>query len=384
MSQETIDLYTGILDRDIAEKIMLTQEAGETPIYSMLLAAGARAPTGNEKFEWQTDKFATRRTAINNGGTAYTGATTALVVDDATVFYANCLVYAEATGEVMLCTAVNTGTNTITVVRGLGGVVAGSASSVADNANLLNVGSAEGEGNASPEARRTARTNASNWVQTFRHAVDLSGRLNRMNEKVEDVRAYERQKMLREHGRDIENMLIHGAASGTASDANGKKVTTSGGFLQAITTHVTNMGGAMTQTGFDAWAEEVFDQGSGRKIVFAGKTALNAVGTLHKGTVQTRPGDSLLGLNVQQILTNYGQMNFVYNRRMGPGNAGTMIAVDIDSVKLRFTNGGDTHLKENIQAPDVDGTKDEWFSEFGLEFGNEADHAVAKGITGAG
>jgi len=381
MSQETIALYTGILDRDVTQGILLTREANEVPIYAAILAAGGKRPTMNEKFEWQTDGFANRRTAINNAPDNYDENTTSIVVDDGTAFYANSLILFEATGEVGLVTAV--ATNTLTVVRGLGGVIVAAAGSVADNANVLNIGVAEGEGKGAPSARRTNRTTASNWVQTFRHAVDISGRLSRMKEKTEDLRAYERAKKLREHGRDIEHMLIFGAADGSNTDADGKNVTTSGGLLQAITSNVSNIGGAMSQAEFDAWSEKVFSQGSGEKLVVAGTTALSAVGTLYKDKVRSAASDTLVGLRIQQVLTNFGVMNFVHDRRLGTAHTGTMIAIDLEGVQIRHTDGGDTHLREDIQNPDVDGKTDEWFSEFGLQWGDEADHAKAIGITGA-
>ena len=42
----------------------------------------------------------------------------------------------------------------------------------------------------------------------------------------------------------------------------------------------------------------------------------------------------------------------------------------------------DTHINREIQAPDVDGRKDEYLTEAGLEFGLEKRHGQFIGITG--
>jgi hypothetical protein len=52
--------------------------------------------------------------------------------------------------------------------------------------------------------------------------------------------------------------------------------------------------------------------------------------------------------------------------------------VDLDQVKLRPLR--DTQLKENVQAPDYDGFKDEYISEIGLQVTHERKHALLTGV----
>lgn len=380
---ETVALFTGALDRDVTREIIFTREANETPIYSWLQGMGSVGTLTAEKKEWYTEAFGARRTQINNGGAAYDANTTALVVDDATVFYANTLLYAEATGEVMLVTAVNTGTNTLTVVRGLGNVAA-HANSVANNAYVLQIGQASGEGASVYTARITDRVQNVNYVQTIRHTVSLSGRLDRVGKLTGDERAQRRLKKFREHLRDIEHALIFGQPDESSTDANSQRVSTMGGFIEAISTNVSNIGGAMSEAEWYAFTAKAFAYGSGEKTLFAGATLLEAIHTHHKGRVQNPSTSPVAGLTIERILTPYGALNLVYNRRFSDTLAGAGIVVDAASARMLFSQkDGQTHLNENIQTPGHDAVTDEWFTEGTLEWGDEKDHAYIYGVTGA-
>lgn len=380
MAMETLALFTGALDRDVVRDIIFVREANETPIYSWLAGMGPGQAMAN-KIEWYTEGFDSRRTQINNGGSAYTSSTTSLVVDSGAAFYPNCLIYAVATGEIMLCTEVST--NTITVVRGLGSIVAAHANSVADDAYLLNLGSASGEGASAPAARITDRVQNVTYLQTFRHTVEQSGKMNRVKYLTGDNREKRRLKKFREHMRDWEHALILGVADESSTDANSKIVSTMGGFFQHVTTNVSNIGGAMSKAEWDAFAEKAFAQGSGEKTMFAGKTLLSAIHTLEGTKVRYAENTRVVGLTVEQVLTAFGVLNLVYDRRFGTDLAGAGIVIDAEDVELLYSDGGEPHLRENIQDPDVDGTIDEWFSEGCVRWGDEANHAVIKGVTGA-
>lgn len=379
---ETVALFTGALDRDVTREIIFTREANETPIYSWLMGSGSTGQLTTEKKEWYTEGFDGRRTQVNNGSTAYDETTTSIVVDDGTVFYPNCLIFCEATGEVMLCTAVST--NTLTVVRGLGSVVAAAAGSVANNAYLLNIGMAAGEGASLYTARITDRVQVVNYVQTIRHTISLSGRLDRIGKLTGDERAQRRAKKLREHVRDIEHALIFGTADESSTDANGQRVSTMGGFKNAIATQVSNIGGAMSEAEWYAFCAKAFAQGSGEKTLFGGSTLIEAIHTHHKGRVQNPSTSPVAGLMLERVLTPYGPLNLVYHRRFSATLAGAGIVIDAGDARILFSQkDGATHLNENVQTPGQDAVTDEWFTELTLEWGDEANHAYIYGVTGA-
>jgi hypothetical protein len=378
---ETVALFTGALERDVTREIIFTRMPLETPIYSWLMGSGSTGKATAEKKEWYTEGFAARRTAINNGGAAYDANTTSIVVDAGSTFYPNSLLYAEATGEVMLVTAVST--HTLTVVRGLGSVAA-HANSVANDAAVLNIGQASGEGASLYTARITDRVQNVNYVQTIRHSISLSGRLDRVGKLTGDERAQRREKKFREHLQDIEHALIFGQADESSTDANSQRVSTMGGFKGAISTNVSNIGGAMSEAEWYAFCAKAFAYGSGEKTLFAGSTLIEAVHTHHKGRVQNPSTSPVAGLTLERVLTPYGALNLVYNRRFSDTLAGAGIVVDAASARLLFSmKDGETHLNENVQTPGQDAFTDEWFTELTLEWGDEKDHAYIYGVTGA-
>ncbi|MCL4221038.1 MAG: DUF5309 family protein [Phycisphaerales bacterium] len=380
MTQQIISTYTGAISRNVARELLLQAEAMEAPILALLEREGRVEPTGVEKFEWYTDGFGSDRTAINNGGSAYDDTTTSIVVDDGSVFYPNSILYAEATGERMLVTAVST--NTLTVVRGVGSVAAASGS-VANNADVRNIGSASGEGSDAPSARATSKVACYNYVQTFKQTVDLSGRLAESATLTEDERGFQRRKKYQEMLRNIETSFIFGSRSKTASGADSKIVTTTGGLLEAITTNVTNQGGTLTKTQFETFCiSKAFAYGSGVKLGFVGSTMLTTLRTLYGNTITVVPRDTEVGINIESILVPGGKLMLVHNRRFGTVLDGGLIVVDPQSAKKRFMNNRDIRLRENIQTNSVDAVMDEWTGDVGLDYGDEVNHAVLKGVTG--
>lgn len=377
--------FEGALDRDVVQAIILSQAADLTPIYATLTAAGRTRETKAEKFEWYTSTLAARRSAINNGGAAYDAEDTALVVDDATVYYPNAVILAEATGEIMLVTAVNTGTDTITVVRGIGSVVAAHADSVANNAVLTVVGPAMGEASEVPGPRHTGASNVHNYVQTYRKAVQLSGRMDRSATLTEGERARQRAAKMREMVDDFEHSLLFGAVESGAevADADGKRVTTSGGFLQAITTHVDAVDGTVTLARFDEFAEIAFERGSREKFLFAGATLVSALHTLYRDKMTVASLADAAGLRLSRVRTPYGDFLLQHHRGLAGAYAGHGVAVDPEQAELRIMQGGEPNLRADVKKDGVDGMIDEWWAEWGLQWGSEDHHAVISGVSGA-
>lgn len=372
--------FTGPLDQDVVEAVILADVMEPWPLYQRLLAANAIADTMSPRFDWYTDSLGARRTAINNGPDNYDEDTTSIVVDDGSIFYPNCLILAEATGEIMHCTAVST--NTLTVTRGVG--TTNAAASVADDANLTLVGSAEGEGQDAPTARMSGPTQVSNQVQIFRKTVELSGTMVRTGTMTEAERARQRMKKFRELGKDIEHAFIHGADSSNKTDKDGKPLRTTAGMLHAITTYVDNVAGTMSEARFYQTCEQFFAEGSTRKTLFAGGTLVCTLQTIFAGKLRTASSENAVGLNLQLLTTTYGELELVHHRGLAGAFAGHGIAVDLEAVRIRpMQNGGRVALKADIQPNDNDGKKDEWFGELGLEYGSESSHAVIKGVTGA-
>src|SRR5438105_2273922 len=107
----------------------------ETPLLDAL--GDSNRPARSTIHEWLEDALLPNTDAVNDA--TYTNATTdtAFVVDNANRFRVGDQIRLEGSAEVILVTAVDTGTNTLTVVRGYG---ASTASALADNKVIFILG----------------------------------------------------------------------------------------------------------------------------------------------------------------------------------------------------------------------------------------------------
>lgn len=388
----TLDLFGGPLTQDVVEQITLVEAADQSPILAMMLAAGQQQGTNNPKPMWYTSSLGGRRTQINNGGTAYSGATTTLVVDDASIFKPNHIVVAEATGEILLVLTSN-GTTQITVKRGFGST-GGSAASVADDAYLSVVATASGEGAPAPAGDEVGKTQHSNTVQLFREAVELTGTLLRTTTNTESERQRQRRDKYEQFIHNIEQAIIHGQQSDTGTDAASRVARTMGGLREKVVTNVTSGLGAMTRDEFEAALEGCMAHGSGRKVLFAGTTAVAAINKLYRGDVRYTNPQAPVGLKVDVIRTAFGECELMVHRGLRGGFAGDVIGVDLGQLIWRpleggnpgggdFPQNGRIQFRDNLQEKGADSVKDEWFAEGTLQYGNEEAHCQLRGITGA-
>lgn len=374
--------FEGALTPDVLSAVIRVQHAEEVPLYAMMLGAGKVRTAIAERVSWFTSAAGSRRGQINNGGSAYTAGSTVLTVDDASIFRAGDTLVAEATNEIMLVQAVAVGANTISVTRGTGSVAAAIAS-VADDAFLMNTGNAHGEGSSSPTHRAASKVEVYNLLQTFRQAVEISGRMGRVQTLTEDERAFQRKEAFEQVVRDMEHAFLFGARNANLTDADGKRVTTMGGLRESVTTNVTNIGGTISKDELIDFAASAFTVGSRTKTLFAGPTLLSAIHKLYESQTRITQTVANVGLRIQAVETPHGTIRLVPHNSFLGSFAGDGILVDVDSLMMRPSKGGELQLKEDTQVKGDDATRDEMFSELSLEYGAEEKHAQIRGVTGA-
>jgi hypothetical protein len=383
----TNDMFTGVLNRDVAREISLIQLAQDNPIYATLVAAGRRRTAQAEKVEWFTGNITTRRTQVNNGSTAYDETTTGIVVDSVAPFKAGHLVLCEATGEIMYITSISS--LTLTVIRGVGGQVAAAAGSVANNAYLTSLGFVAGEGTGAPPYVSTDLNAPYNFMETFKETVQVSGRRQRVGVLTEDDRSFRRREKFELLMRNIEHRFLFGARDNDNDDAAGNRITTMGGLLQHITTNITNIGGTMDAVELRSALGVASQYGSGTKLLFCGSLVLEAIATLYDGKLRLAPSDDRIGLRPRTFLSEWGtEFTLIPHRALQGVYAGYAIAVDPAQAEVIYMAGkdgqtGEPVLQADLQDNDEDAIKDQWFAELTLGWGDEKTHAIIKGVTGA-
>lgn len=370
------------------------------PVFSMLMKKEA-AVSVQPLVEWKGWGIATRRTQINNGGAAYTNATTTLVVDSSAPFQKNCVIFCVATGERMLCTAVNSGTQ-ITVVRGLGSAVAAAAGSVADDAVLANVGMAAGEGADSYPERVVNDQNFSNIWQAFRETTKLTGRLLRTQTLTTHPEEEQRKRKLEIMLDHIEHSIKFGTFDNSGKvDADGNVVTTMRGFHEICVTNRFNAGALPSGLITRVWLEDTVlaqmgnYRGSQRRYMLAGQTAFAAVNRIYMPQAARNQADTRVVSHIKTIETAYGDFDLVRDNSLNSVAPGTLLIADLDDENVKLVVAGKPRNHKLAHMPDgklqflekrgangADAETGEWFFEGCVATAGEAQHGIIENIAG--
>ena len=379
------DYYAEQVDHDIARELLLL-DPGHSPTLALLMGRGLVAPSNTYDFHWLARGLPDRRTQIDNGDDDYDQDTTSIVVDSVAPFEVNGLVLCEATGEVILVTAINAGAKTLTISRGIGSGVAAAAGSVADDAYLRFIGIAMGEASSSPSAKARARTKYTNGIQTFRKPVEISGHAEREGLKTVDDLPAMREEAHLELLNDIEQAFIYGSYSNDSVGADGENVITVGGIATFVD-FVDNVNGTMTIDRFEQFAERAFKYK--RELVLeVGNLVSRTLHSLYRGSLVQREGNVAVGMMITAITTANGVFELLPNRSLQGADSGSALALDPTRMKLRHANGngkvttGLPHLRQGLEANDTDAKKVEWWAEVGIELGAPENHSILKGVTG--
>ncbi|MDO4581968.1 MAG: DUF5309 family protein [Bacillota bacterium] len=329
----------------------------------------------NPKFEWLEDELLATWGEVDGATLA---ASTSLAVADGSIFRVNDVIKIPSTGEQMLVTAI--AGNTLTVARGYG---ATAAANIADEAVVLNVGSAMPENSSQRVVKSTKETNAYNYTQIFRTPIALSGTeaASRLNGGKD--RNYQRRKASLEHKRDIARAMYYGERKEDVSGATPRR--TMGGLLQFLGANSVAFDAStlpLTYRNFDLEvAQQAFRYGSEDKLLIAGPQLAAAINQWAEKKLVTDVKDNTHGIRVKNLVTSYGDLKVVYDPLLeGSIYGGYGFVIDPDNVRYVHLDGRDTKLNVDVQNNDVDGIVDEFLTECSLEVRLPKTHML---ITGA-
>jgi hypothetical protein len=357
---------------------VLELQPEETPFVILADKLPSRA-TGNPEFSWFEDDLEPRFDTINNVG-GYASGATSIVVTNGSYYAQHDIVYVPRTGESFRVTAV--ATNTLTVVRGVGST----AAAVNQGEELLITGSAQPEGDTSKPARSGVATKVTNYTQIFREPWELTETwaASRNWANPVDWSRQSRKKAI-EHRKEIEYALLVGHPSEDLTGSQPRRTT--GGARHFITTNVTDAGGTMAEAAFWSALRPAFRYGSKNKLAIGAARPIQIVNQYALNKIQVHQGDTTYGLKVMQYISPFGTLNMVVDYLMEGSTLGNEILIlDMDQLSYRYLSGNgisrDTHVVDNIQAPDADTRKAELLTEAGMEFGLQATHARITNVTG--
>lgn len=362
--------------RDVADTIQYL-DPNENPFVLLSKASGSRTVM-NSKFEWIEKELPTKSTQVDTT----TGTGTTVQVDDASIFFVNDVVQVLRTTELMRVTAI--ASPNLTVERGVGSV---STAALADNDDLLIIGTSNAEGGSLGTPRSVQETYPYNYTQIFKLPIGTTN-----TEAVSENYGGRDQPRLRKeagiyHMMEIERSFLYGQRNiDTTSTAT--PVRYSGGFTYWVTTNLQSASGTLTEPEMETFTQTVFQAtGAGNtRVLFAAPGVVSIIDQLAAGRLETVPSDKTFGIEVLTWLTSHGRFNIIKHRLLengpgGTGYGGFALAVDPKKVQYCPLRERDTKLRIDVGTPGDDSWTDEYITEAGFQISNQKVHGILYSVT---
>lgn len=342
------------------------------------LEAGAGQASKNVKsfkFEWQ-DFFPGSSISAVKTSASSSATSVAVTTNEGIQFQANDLIMNKTTKEQMLVTAVSG--DTLTIVRGWGTANQGtSGEALTASDELILVGNAWTEGTFSADARSYNPRQAYNYTQIFKRAVENTG----TNEEVEtygNVNKLQFQRQEEWYQFLVERSRAYYTGKRVefvdTNNGNRKKRTTAGldSFIQSNVTTVTSL----TYSNFMTFSKQVYRKGGAEKLLVCNSDFAQLIQEMvmaNKVQWDISPKTKEFGINIKRLSCIHGDMDFLMDRTMDDiYTLPTAFALETDLIEEMILRPD--VWRENVQAPDWDGRKDEILGESGLKVISEERH----------
>ncbi len=356
----------------------------ETPLLDHL--GDPARPAISTIHEWLEDTLLPNRGQINDATYVNALTDTNFVVDDASIFRIGDQIQVAGSREVMLVTNVNTGTNTLTVIRGYGGTT---NEPLADDQVLHILGNAALEGADRPASRFTNRTRQRNYTQIFTSSVEVSGsqqavRLHALRDELD----YQKQQRLRELVRDLENCVINGTAPAADGEGSGTVRRTMDGLIRRIGTNIFEPGVGPIPPGEGTNEDLLTEEILNAALRTAWEASSGTIDTIVVNGFQKRRINSMLFPNrlytseedrlrefVAVYESDFGVCRVVLSRWVP---ADTVLLLDRSRLSVMPLAGRSFHYKPLSSTGDSE--VGEIIGEYTLEMRNENAHALIRAL----
>lgn len=358
------------------------------PLITMLMKLKKRKSTTSPRFEWYESDYVARW-AVNGDTTANNNTgSTEVIVTDGTLFVEGdlFLVPKARTSAVApeICRVTTVSSNTLTVVRDVGGA---GVDTIAAGAALRLLGSAFAEASALAIAKCVAPSKKTGYCQIDKTVCKFSK--TAIASAVYGAASGDRQRehkiKLREHKIKLNSNLLFGRASEVLTGS--EPIRTTGGLLHTISTNKADAGVILTRKYFEAFARMAFRYGSPTKVLLASPVLMSAINQWATKFLMVRPGEKKQGLPmISQVETGHGTWLLVRDWNLedgvsgGNGFAGMSFSIDLDHITYRYLEANgvnrDTKLTENADGTGGDYVVDEILTEGGYQIGQQKYHAL--------
>ena len=375
--------------RDVASEIDILDPSA-APLTLILNRTNSKVAT-NSKFEWAEKDLPARwirlDEELDTTETAWT-----VVTPGGNYVSVGDLLKVMSTGEIAKVSSYGSAT-VINVVRAVAGTyndkTNGAATTGVTDADVLIIGNAYAEGASSGTEKSHEESWLYNYTQIIRTPFGVTGTEDASeNYTGPDLARLAKEKAI-EHQIDLERTALFGQRNiDTTSTANPVRYT--GGFFDFCDTesNVVDVSGVLTEPELESHLQDVFAHtgASDTRTAFCSPLLISILDQIAVAKSEMVPSNEALGMKIRQYVTSHGTLNIVKHRLLengpnGDGYGNYMISLDTGRLKKRPLRGRDTKLRENIQANDIDGQKNEYMTEVGWEVRAPLVHGILKGAT---
>lgn len=268
----------------------------------------------------------------------------------------------------------------------------GGAANLSTADTILIIGNVNAEGAPIPDAIAYDPVKWNNFTQIFRTPLDITRTARKTRLRTEDAYKEAKRESLELHSIEMEKAFFWGIKTENVG-TNGKPERTTMGLIQAIKTgapsNVFNYSTDANYTG-DPWVgtngsgeewldrslEVIFRYGSADKLAFAGSGAILGIQRIAKftGQINLTPMSTSYGLKVTQWITPFGTINLMTHPLFSYEATTRNLVVICEPSMLKYRYIDDTTFmsqdatKVSPSHERLDGTKEEWLTECGLEY----------------
>lgn len=355
------------VDNNVRDMLPVAElEPDAAPLTQLLNKLGSK-PARNPKVEWLEDELKSRVTSLSASATSV--ATAFGVAAD--IFTVGDVVNFTPNGFSILVTATAAGAIT-------GTAIGTQVSAATASSELFIVANANAEGSSLTEIKITQLVPQYNYCQIVQEPFGVTA----TEDWTEHYSGDERDRLAKHHGiihaRQLENINFFGVRS-----LQGTNQRTAGGIDYFVSTNVTALT-TMSVAQWEAFLRTAFRYGSSEKWAFCSSKAIQVIESYAASNIRVvNDRASTYGVKVSQYVSGQGTVNLVHHRDWQDSSiyGGYLFMVDMDAIKAR--PGRPTKLQRDVHAPDYDGFKDRWISEYSVAVVHERKFGMLTGLTGA-
>lgn len=365
------------------EGILRLYPNGMAPL-TALTAAMASESTDDPIFNWFEKSLHQFRIQLSEDmDSAETDLT---VVAGALGVKAGDILLVENSSEIVFVSSTPFSDTSLTLARAQFGTSAGTVTISSQNPYLLKIGSAFEEGSAAPPGVAFDPASLYNNTQIFRDTIEATRTAQKTRLRTAPQKQEAKRECLEVHSVAMELALLFGVRS--QSTRNGKPWRTTRGLMASIDAgNVENYAhGEVAISRLEQSFKKLFTYGSDEKVAFLGNTALLAINqAIRKATTfNIETGIKEYGMAVSRLVCPFGTLvlkthplfNIISGSSSGAWYAldSTLVAFDMKNIKYRYFTGDDTRYETALQIPGMDGYKEGYLTECGLEVHHAKTH----------